>query len=77
MKDITKLVAQSQLMRRAVEQWRKELPTANDAVIQATNEVRQAVADGLDKKAAEWVSDNKLIHAGYAQKLADELRKQL
>jgi transposase len=76
-KDITKLVAQSQLMRRAVEQWRKDLPTANDALINATNEVRHAVADGLDKKASEWFAENKLIHAGYAQKLSDELRKKL
>ena len=76
MKNVTRLVSQPMLARRAVAQWRNELPGAREAVAKAAKEAGEAIAEGLEKQASEWISDNKLIHAGYARKLAAELRKR-
>jgi hypothetical protein len=77
MRDITKFVANSKLLRSAVEKWRAELPPANDPSIKALNEIRRDTADKLDQIAEMWRSENKLIHEGAARRLAAELRKKI
>lgn len=41
------------------------------------NEVRQQIVKDIETKADQWASENKLIHAGAARELADELKKKL
>lgn len=58
--------------RQKVSFWREELPKqCADKII---DELREQTADLLDKRAEAWLSENKLIHAGAAQKLAKEIR---
>lgn len=74
---VTSTIANSVALRKAVAQWRSELPPAERLAIQALNETRQEAADNLDRQAERWISENKLVHAGAARKLADELRKAI
>jgi hypothetical protein len=41
------------------------------------NEVRQQAIDNLQRQADRWISENKLIHAGAARQLAEELKSKL
>lgn len=77
MKDITKMVGQSQLLRAAVNRWKEELPEASLKAVDALNEVRGHTADLLQAKAQEWKGENKLLHAGAALALAKELKEKM
>lgn len=41
------------------------------------NDLRLQTVDLLEKRAEAWIGENKLIHAGAAQRLAAELRKKI
>lgn len=41
------------------------------------NDLRLQTVDLLEKRAEAWIGENKLIHAGAAQKLAAELRQKI
>ena len=41
------------------------------------NDLRLQTVDLLEKRAEAWIGENKLIHAGAAQRLAAELRQKL
>lgn len=71
------IVANSQALRMAVSKWKQELPESTHIAIDALNKMRQEVANDLDAKQKQWVGENKLIHAGAAKALADELRKAI
>lgn len=62
--------------RQAVRVWRDALPVAKETTETVLQELRESTAQLLDKRAEAWMSENKLIHAGAAQKLAKELRDQ-
>lgn len=47
-------------------------PKAQDII----DQLREQTADLLDKRAEAWTGENKLIHAGAARKLAEELRSK-
>jgi hypothetical protein len=76
-RNITRLVAHSQMLRQAVAKWKTELPASDNIALSALNKIRQDTADDLMKKSEQWITENKLIHAGAAQKLAKELREKL
>lgn len=66
------LIRDAQNYRAAVEIWKQGLPKETAAKI--LDDLREQTAQYLDKRAEAWTSENKLIHAGAAQKLANELR---
>lgn len=41
------------------------------------NDLRLQTVDLLEKRAEAWIGENKLIHAGAAQRLAAELRQKI
>jgi len=71
------IIANSQALRMAVSKWKKDLPESTHVAIDALNKIREEVAFDLDAKQAKWIGENKLIHAGAAKALADELRKAI
>lgn len=66
------LIGNAQTYRAAVAAWKESLPKETAGKI--LDDLREQTAQYLDKRAEAWTSENKLIHAGAAQKLADELR---
>jgi hypothetical protein len=71
------MLANSAAIRRAVAKWHDELPPAERLAIKALNEVRQQAAENLERQADRWTTENKLVHAGAARKLAFELKQNL
>ena len=57
--------------------WRAALPKAENIAGNVQREVTKAVVAALEHKAQEWASENKLLHVGAAQKLANELKQKL
>lgn len=57
--------------------WRASLPKAEEIAQKVKQEVGQAVIDALASQSEKWMSENKLLHVGAAQKLANELREKL
>lgn len=66
------LIGNAKTYRAAVAVWKESLPKETAGKI--LDDLREQTAQYLDKRAEAWTSENKLIHAGAAQKLADELR---
>lgn len=64
----------AQNYKQVVVAWRDQLPKAQQTTKDVMQELREQTALLLDKRAEAWISENKLIHAGAAQKLAAELR---
>lgn len=62
----------AQTYRQAVRMWREELP--KECANKVIDELREQTAVLLDKRAEAWLLENKLVHAGAAQKLAKEIR---
>jgi hypothetical protein len=52
-------------------QWRP----AEQIARKVEQEVQKQVGEAVIQMADKWISENKLIHAGAAQKLADMLKK--
>jgi len=59
-----------------LHQWRQALPKAEQIAHKVEQEVQKQVGDALIQMADQWVSENKLIHAGAARRLADKLMEQ-
>lgn len=77
LKHVTYLIAHSTALRTAVAKWRNELPAAERVAITALNETRLQAAENLERQADRWVTENRLVHAGAARKLAEELRNSI
>lgn len=60
-----------------LHQWRQALPKAEQIAHKVEQEVQKQVGDALIQMADQWTSENKLIHAGAARKLAKKLKQQL
>ena len=55
-----------------------KMPTqAKQIAEKIINDLRLQTVDLLEKRAEAWIGENKLIHAGAAQRLAAELRQKL
>ena len=74
---VANMIQNSVMIRRAVFEWKEGLTPAETLAIKATNEVRQQAVESLERQADRWLSENKLIHAGAARKLAEELKRQI
>lgn len=59
-----------------LNQWRKALPKAEQIAHKVEQEVQKQMGEALIQMADQWISENKLIHAGAARRLADKLRGQ-
>lgn len=57
--------------------WRQSLPKAEQVAQQVGVEVTKELSKVIEEKAQQWISENKLIHAGAAMKLAKELKDRL
>lgn len=57
--------------------WRQSLPKAERVAQQVGVEVTKELSKVIEEKAQQWISENKLIHAGAAMKLAKELKDRL
>lgn len=68
------LITGMQNYRQVVSVWKEELP--KECASKVFEELKEQTAVLLDKRAEAWLSENKLIHAGAAQKLADQLRSR-
>ena len=68
------MITGMQNYRQAVGVWKQELP--KECASKVFEELKEQTAVLLDKRAEAWLSENKLIHAGAAQKLADQLRSK-
>jgi hypothetical protein len=68
------MITGMQNYRQAVSAWKQELP--KESASKVFEELKEQTAVLLDKRAEAWLSENKLIHAGAAQKLADQLRSK-
>jgi len=58
-----------------LQQWRQALPKGQEIARKVEQEVQKQVGEAVIQMADKWISENKLIHAGAAQKLADMLKK--
>lgn len=63
--------------RTAVEVWKNGLNNKKEASAAITLELRNQMVQLLEQKADAWISENKLIHAGAARKLAEEMREKI
>ncbi len=63
--------------RAAVEVWKNSLNNKKEASDAITAELRNQMSQLLEQKADAWISENKLIHAGAARKLAEEIREKI
>lgn len=77
MRNIGKFISDSAVLRQAVKIWKQELPDARVTTVEVLNDLRAQTADLLDKRAEAWIGENKLVHAGAARKLAEELRRKI
>lgn len=68
------MITGTQNYRQAVKVWKEELP--KECAKKVFEELKEQTAVLLDKRAEAWLSENKLVHAGAAQKLADQLRSR-
>jgi len=59
-----------------LQQWRQALPKGQEIARKVEQEVQKQVGDALIQMADQWTSENKLIHAGAARRLAEKLRGQ-
>lgn len=59
-----------------LHQWRQALPKAEQIAHKVEQEVQKQMGEALIKMADQWTSENKLIHAGAARRLAEKLREQ-
>ncbi len=56
-------------------QWRQAIPAADQVARKVEQEVQKQVGDLVIQMADKWMGENKLIHAGAAQRLADRLKE--
>lgn len=68
------MITGMQNYRQTVSVWKQELP--KECASKVYEELKEQTAVLLDKRAEAWLSENKLVHAGAAQKLADQLRSK-
>jgi hypothetical protein len=54
--------------------WRQSLPKAEQIARAVEQEVSKQAVGMLSEMADKWISENKLIHAGAAKRLADKLK---
>lgn len=77
MRAVIKTISDCIIRKATVDAWRKELPKPHLTTVNVLDDLREQTATLLDKRAEAWISENKLIHAGAARKLADELRRKV
>lgn len=63
--------------RMNINLWRQSLPKAEAIIKQAEKEVKTETIKVLENLSQTWLSENKLIHAGAAQRLAKKLKGNL
>lgn len=63
--------------RTSVEVWKNSLNNRKEASEAITSELRNQMAQLLEQRAEAWINENKLIHAGAARKLAEEIREKI
>jgi hypothetical protein len=59
-----------------LHQWRQALPKAEQIARKVEQEVQKQIGDMLIQMADQWTSENKLIHAGAARRLAEKLKEK-
>lgn len=60
-----------------LKNWKDQILSKQPKTDEILSELREQTATLLDKRAEAWIGENKLIHAGAARKLANELRGKL
>lgn len=73
-RDTAKLINNYAMRRENVKEWKNEIMQMKPQAEEIIGQLREQTADLLEKRAEAWIGENKLIHAGAAKKLADELR---
>ena len=76
MKFVTSIAANFPRLKQAIVFVKAENKVSENAR-EVLNDLREQTANLLDKRAEAWISENKLIHAGAARKLAKELREKV
>lgn len=76
MKSVTRFVEDVALRRNNINTWKNNVMEAKPKAQEIMDQLREQTADLLDKRAEAWTSENKLVHAGAAKKLAEELRRK-
>lgn len=76
MKGVAKIVGDYAIRRNNINTWRSNIVEAKPKAQDIIDQLREQTADLLEKRAEAWTGENKLIHAGAARKLAEELRSK-
>lgn len=76
MKAAVRFVENTVLRRNNINTWENNIMETKPKAQDVIDQLREQTADLLDKRAEAWTSENKLIHAGAARKLAEELRSK-
>lgn len=76
MKAAVRFVENIALRRNNINTWKSNVMESKPKAQDVIDQLREQTADLLDKRAEAWTSENKLVHAGAARKLAEELRSK-
>lgn len=76
MKAAVRFIENTVLRRNNINTWKSNIMEAKPKAQDVIDQLREQTADLLDKRAEAWASENKLVHAGAARKLAEELRSK-
>jgi len=60
-----------------IQVWKQTMPKGQQIALKVEQEVQKQVGDAISKMADQWMSENKLIHAGAARLLANKLKSDL
>ena len=60
-----------------INPWKQTLPKPQAIVSRVEAEVKAQAIQSLEKLSTDWIAENKLIHAGAAQRLARKLKATL
>lgn len=76
MKAAVRFVENVALRRNNINTWKNNIMEVKPKGQDIIDQLREQTADLLDKRAEAWAGENKLVHAGAARKLAEELRSK-
>lgn len=76
MRTASKICTDFAARKMLIEKWKSNVTENQVKAQDVFAQLVEQTATLLDKRAEAWIGENKLIHAGAAQKLAADLRKK-
>ena len=76
MKAASKICSDTAARKMLIDRWKSNVANKQIKAHDVFAELVEQTATLIDKRTEAWRGENKLIHAGAAQKLAADLRKK-